>query len=195
VKHRGKILFFAGLFFTMAMGWFAFPRVLYQKTNQPLQFSHRVHTGEQAGLTCDSCHVIRADGRFTGIPGIAKCAECHATPIGSTPEEKELIEKYVTPNREIPWLVYSRQPENVYFSHVQHVKTGRLQCERCHGPHGSTERLRPYQQDRLSGYSRDIWGQNIVRNSREPWDGMEMNDCAKCHQQHGKVDSCLDCHK
>jgi menaquinone reductase, multiheme cytochrome c subunit len=195
VKNRGKLIFLAGFFVMLAAGWFGFPRMLYQKTNQPIQFSHQVHTGDKAGMTCEDCHSFQADGRFNGIPSIGKCAGCHMTLLGNSAGEKVLVEKYVATNTEIPWLVYSRQPENAYFSHVQHVRIAKIQCERCHGPHGASDTLRPYESDRLTGYSRDIWGHSLSRIHSEVWDGKKMDNCASCHEQQGVSNNCLLCHK
>ena len=102
-----------------------FPRLLYARAEQPLRFSHKTHASEQAGLGCADCHPIAEDGRFAGIPRVDNCAACHAEPQGETTDEKRLVEEYVKPAREIPWLVYSRQPENVRFPHAVHVKRAR----------------------------------------------------------------------
>jgi hypothetical protein len=179
----------------LALGWVAFPRALYRKIDQPVQFSHRIHTGEKVGLTCDGCHTFADDGRFAGIPVIEQCSSCHSSAQGTTPDEKVVVEEYVVPQKEIPWLVYSRQPENVHFSHAPHVKLGQLQCERCHGGHGATDSLRPFEQNRISGYSRDIWGRSISRLRNQPWEGMKMDDCARCHERRQVSAGCLDCHK
>jgi len=195
VITTGRIMFFGGLGASLAVGWLIFPALLYKHIDQPLQFSHSVHTGEAAGLPCEDCHRFGEDGRFQGIPAVSKCAECHAAALSENPEEQRLVETYVTPNVEIPWLVYSRQPENVFFSHIHHVKLAGLECERCHGPHGKTDNLRPLEVNRISGYSRDIWGRSISRVRMQPWEGMKMDDCAGCHAKQGVVDSCLDCHK
>ena len=58
--------------------------------------------------------------------------------MGTTAAEKNFIDRYVTPNREPQWLSYARQPENVYFSHIAHVKLGQVKCEQCHGNEGGT---------------------------------------------------------
>ncbi len=195
MKIRGIFPFFAGMVLMMGVGWMAFPRVLYRKIDQPVQFSHRIHTGEKVGLTCDGCHTFGEDGRFAGIPVVEQCSGCHSSVQGSTPDEKVVVEKYVTPKKEIPWLVYARQPENVHFSHAPHVKLGKLQCERCHGAHGTTDSLRPYEENRISGYSRDIWGRSISRVRNQPWEGMKMDDCARCHERQQVSAGCLDCHK
>ena len=107
---------------------------------------------------------------------------------GSSVAEKNFIERFVTPQREPEWLVYARQPENVYFSHITHVKRGNLKCEQCHGGQGTSNTLPPFQQDRISGYSRDIWG-----HAGRP--AMTMDACVACHRQSHLEHSCLDCHK
>jgi hypothetical protein len=62
--------------------------------------------------------------------------------------------------------------------------------------------LRPYQYNRISRYSRDIWGHNIAGIKRNSWDRMKMNDCSRCHVQEnvsqGSVQTlrggCFVCH-
>lgn len=197
MKHSGKISFFAGFAAMLVAGWVGFPRLLYRSMPQPLSFSHTAHTGEKAGMKCEDCHELRADGSFSGIPALEKCSGCHAAPMTETAAEKTLIEKYVTPNREIPWLVYSRQPDNVYFSHANHIRLAKLGCKQCHGDHETSSTLRPYQEDRITGYSKDIWGSSISRISfgKGRRDGMRMDDCIACHREHKVADSCLACHK
>ena len=146
-------------------------------------------------MSCEDCHGFGPDGRFAGIPPVARCAECHQEPLGTTREEKILVEEYVRTGREIPWLVYARQPDNVSFSHAVHVKRGGLSCERCHGPHGASDRLPPYEGNRISGYSRSIWGHSLARAGLAAWEGKKMTDCDACHHRLGRRDSCLDCHK
>ncbi len=191
----GKLSFIAGLAVSMALGWYAFPHVLYQRVDQPLRFSHKVHQ-TTAGMACDDCHSILASGRFSAIPGISKCAECHAAPVGETKDEKLLVANYVTPNREIPWKVYSRQPDNVYFSHANHIKLGKLACERCHNDHGKTDTLRPYEFDPISGYSRDLGESKFLRGAAfKTRTSMKMDDCSACHHERNVHTGCLDCHK
>jgi hypothetical protein len=195
VKWSGQLPFAAGVAAALAAGWLAFPRFLYESSHQPLQFSHKVHTGEKAGLSCDSCHSLGEDGRFNGIPGIEQCSPCHEQPQGTTADEKLFVETYVTPNREVPWLVYARQPDHVYFPHAAHVKLAGISCERCHGSHGSSDTLRPHFRNRISGYSRDIWGASLSRLRLRAGEGMKMDDCAGCHAEKRVEAGCLDCHK
>ncbi len=193
--YAGRAIFLAGMVTTLAAGWFGFPHVLYRKIDQPIQFSHRLHTGEQVGLACDGCHSLKDDGSFSGIPKVEQCATCHAQPQGATSDEKKLVADYITPGREIPWLVYARQPENVHFSHAAHLKLAKIECERCHGPHGRSDSLRAFEMDRISGYSREIRGRKISGIRTRPWDEMKMTDCARCHAERGVSNNCLDCHK
>ncbi len=174
--------FAAGALLVLAAGWTAFPRAIYRSTAQPVNFSHRVHA-DKAGQKCDDCHSFRADGSFAGVPALDKCSACHAAAMGTTAEEKAFIDRYVTPNREPQWLVYARQPENVYFSHITHVKQAGMKCETCHGNQGTGDGLPAYQQDRISGYSREVW------------QTMKMDNCVDCHRKQGLTQSCLDCHK
>lgn len=190
----GAVVFAVGLTAGLGLGWWVFPRLLYQRVEQPLQFSHLAHT-EGAGMACADCHGFDEQGRFAGIPGVETCATCHESTLGDSPSEKRLVEEFVAPKREIPWFSYARQPDNAWFPHVQHVQRAQLACERCHGAHGGSATLRPFERNRINGYSRDVWGQHISGVSSEPWDGMKMADCSGCHRQRGVVESCQDCHK
>jgi hypothetical protein len=184
-----------GFVVMLAMGWWVFPLLLYTSEAQPAQFSHKVHAGEQVGLPCESCHEFAEDGQFKGIPSVLKCAECHSSQLGTTEGERILVEEFVTPNKEIPWKVYSRQPDNAYFPHGPHVKLAALSCEGCHGSHGESTHLRVFQANRISGYSRDIWGPSISGIPSNTWEGMKMDRCVRCHAEHKRTDSCIDCHK
>ncbi len=195
MRHRSLLTFGAGFAATLAFGWLAFPHALYRKLDQPLQFSHRLHTGDKVGLACDECHALAADGRFSGIPRVEKCAACHAEPQGKTADEQRLVAEYVKPGREVAWRVYARQPQNVHFPHAPHLRLADLKCERCHGPHGGTDSLRPFEPNRVSGYSRDVWGRSMTRLARAGWEGMKMDDCSRCHRQRAVKESCLTCHK
>jgi len=192
---RRNLFIVAGVLAGLGAGWAGFPRAIYNSRPQPVDFSHKIHA-DKAGAKCEDCHAFREDGSFAGIPTLEKCAGCHAAPMGDTAAEKNFIAAYVTPGKEPQWLSYARQPENVYFSHASHVKRAGLQCAACHGNEGSANHLRPYEQDRVSGYSRDIWG----------WQGrpgMKMDDCVDCHRRSARKGSgalagersCLDCHK
>jgi hypothetical protein len=192
---RGHRWFFLGSVLALAAGWGAFPLALYRSEQQPLQFSHRTHTGESLGLECAYCHGFQDDGRFTGIPETARCIECHASMLGQTEEERLLVTEYTEPGRAIPWRIYARQPDNVWFPHAAHVLRAELPCSSCHGDHGESETLQPLETNRISGYSRNVWGPRIGGSFWGPPQGMKMDRCITCHEQQGRHDGCIACHR
>ena len=182
------ILFFiAGLVVSLIIGWVVFPKVLYSQKTQPIDFNHALHMRE-VGDGCQSCHFFREDGSFSGIPKLAACTQCHEDVMGETEEEAKFVAEYVAKNREVPWLVYSRQPPCVYFSHVAHVVVAKNDCVTCHGHIGESEHLPVYEENRITGYSRNIWGYNMAGFKKNSWDRMKMDDCAACHAEN-KFDS------
>jgi hypothetical protein len=196
------LFFFVGLVASLIVGWILFPKVLYSQKKQPIDFNHTLHAG-LVGNGCESCHFFREDGSYSGVPGLAQCIECHEDVQGSDPEETRFVEQYVKKGIEVPWLVYARQPDCVFFSHAAHVKSAKMECATCHGPIGESEHMKPYQQNRITGYSRDIWGENIGGFKKNSWDRMKMDDCSDCHQKKkvmlGSVqtqkEGCFVCHK
>ena len=196
------ILFFIlGLIASLLVGWVAFPTLLYSQKKQPIDFNHALHNG-LVDNGCESCHFFREDGSYAGAPKLAQCIECHEEANSEDPEEIRFVEEYVKKEREVPWLVYSRQPPCVFFSHAAHVKAAGMDCVTCHGHIGESETLKVYEENRITGISRDIWGRNIAGIKRNSWDRMKMDDCADCHAQArmsgGSVqtqrDGCLVCH-
>jgi len=177
------ILFFLlGLIASLIVGWIIFPQVLYSQKKQPVDFNHLLHNDEVAD-GCESCHFFRDDGTFSGVPKLSQCIDCHEEVNGEDPEEAKFVNEYVAKEREVPWLIYSRQPANVFFSHAAHVKMAEMECVTCHGDIGESENLKVYEENRISGYSRDIWGKNIAGFKRNTWDRMKMDDCSECHQK------------
>jgi hypothetical protein len=195
------LFFLIGLALSMVVGWTIFPKALYSQKTQPIDFNHKLHLEQVDG--CESCHFFRDDGSFSGSPRLAQCTGCHSDVMGEGENEKRFIEDFVNKEREVPWLKYSRQPDCVFFSHAAHIHGAKLDCKTCHGEIGESTSLKPYQENRITGYSRDIWGQNIAGIKRNSWDRMKMDDCAACHSTAGIHDSsvqtgkdaCFVCHK
>ena len=196
------LFFILGLVASLVLGWVIFPQLLYSQKEQPVQFNHVLHN-ELVEDGCESCHFFREDGTYSGVPKLAQCIDCHEEVQGESAEEEKFVNEYVLKGREVPWLVYSRQPDCVFFSHVAHVKMGQMDCVTCHGHIGESESLKPYEVNRISGYSRDIWGKNISGITFNSWDSMKMSDCSECHVRNnvnqGSVQTlrggCFVCHK
>lgn len=175
------ILFFIlGLAASLVVGWIIFPKLIYSQKKQPIDFNHRLHVAE-VEESCESCHFFREDGSFSGVPKLAQCIECHEEVQGVDPEEEKFVNEHVLKEREVPWLIYSRQPDSVFFSHAAHIKNADMDCVTCHGHIGESEHARVYEENRLTKVSRDIWGKNIGGFKKNSWDRMKMDDCAECH--------------
>jgi hypothetical protein len=78
-----------------------------------------------------------------------------------------------------------------------------MDCKTCHGDIGESDHLKVYEENRITGYSRDIWGKNMIGLKKNTWDRMKMDDCAECHMKEnvrqGSVQTlkggCFVCHK
>jgi menaquinone reductase, multiheme cytochrome c subunit len=175
------ILFFIlGLFASLILGWIIFPKFLYSQKKQPIDFNHVVHVAE-VDNGCESCHFFRKDGTYSGVPKLEQCIGCHEEIQGISLDEIKFFEDYVSKGREVPWLIYSRQPDCVFFSHAAHVKIAGMDCVTCHGHIGESKSLKIYEENRITGYSRDIWGKSIAGFKKNTWDRMKMDDCSECH--------------
>ena len=196
------LFFIIGLVASLVLGWVIFPQLLYSKKKQPIDFNHALHN-ELVEESCESCHFFREDGTYSGVPKLAQCIDCHEEVNGEDPEEEKFVTQFVAKGREVPWLVYARQPDCVFFSHIAHVKMGEMDCVTCHGHIGESESLKIYESNRITGYSRDIWGKNIAGIKWNSWDRAKMNDCSNCHRRNnvnqGSVQTgrggCFVCHK
>lgn len=184
-KSKGTWIFFwVGVAASLVLGWLIFPGLIHSTKNQPVAYSHVKHGEAGAGLQCEECHFFRDDGSYAGIPPLAKCMECHESPQGDTKAEADFIklaEKLTAENKNIPWLIYSKQPDNVYFSHGAHVKMAKLKCEECHKlVGGKTDKNPPFKYKWISGYAPEV---------------MMMETCEACHQKKGASNACFVCHK
>ncbi len=192
--------FIIGLVAAAIFGWIIFPELMLEEKKQPIAFNHVIHI-EGAGMTCEDCHYLREDGTFSGVPTTESCASCHASAITESPEEARFIAEYVDEGVEIKdkWLIYQKQPDNVYFSHAAHnfetctmchedlYATPQDLCNACHLDVGSTTTPPIHRENRLSGYSEET---------------MMMPTCEACHANPGHYDgvtrasnACFTCHK
>jgi hypothetical protein len=169
--------FVVGLIGALIVGWWLFPPLLYSKKLQPVRFSHVVHV-EDGGMACSDCHFNREDGSFSGIPNTGKCAECHAEPMGEDPEELRFVEEYVATGKQVEWVRYQVQPDNVFFSHAAHSveacgschpefeENPRELCNKCHPDVGGSDSAPAAQVNRITGYTSMT---------------MKMWQCERCH--------------
>lgn len=125
---------------------------------QPIYYSHKVHAGTNQ-INCLYCHSGAQDSKFSNIPSVNVCMNCHksinkyegpdvlthedGTAVNGTAEIQKLYEyagwnpatkKYDKPGKPIEWVKIHSLPDHVYFNHSQHVKVGKQQCQTCHGP-------------------------------------------------------------
>ncbi len=204
-KGLPTLFFFIGFIISLVVGWVVFPAILYSSKKQPVDFNHVIHM-ELVDNGCESCHFFREDGTFSGAPRLAQCVDCHEDIQTESENEKVFVETYVSNGIEVPWYIYAKQPDCVFFSHAAHVKLANMDCVTCHGHIGESTSLREYEENVLTGYSRDIWGAklwNMLTLKKEPWERMKMDDCAECHLEktgrktsiQTQKDGCLVCHK
>ncbi|HMB32161.1 MAG TPA: cytochrome C, partial [Desulfohalobiaceae bacterium] len=97
--------------------------------------------------------------------------------LTGTPSEKILLNEYIKKERQVPWKIYQKQPDNVYFSHAAHQE---YKCIQCHPDIGHSESLPPVYKNKLTGYTKQT---------------MTMDTCEKCHAQNGASNGCYVCHK
>ncbi|MFO8033397.1 MAG: menaquinone reductase multiheme cytochrome c subunit QrcA [Desulfohalobiaceae bacterium] len=174
-KLGGPIPFLLGLAAALVLGWGIYPHIIYSQQEQPVQFSHQVHKDQ--GLDCESCHSYRSDGSYAGVPSLEDCTMCHYDVLSGLPHEEKFVEDYVQQEKEVPWKVYQKQPDNVYFSHIAHQD---FECNECHLDLEDAENLPPLSQNRLTGYNQET---------------MKMKECESCHADHQASNACYVCHK
>jgi hypothetical protein len=175
----GWILFFISFAGALFVGWGVFPQILFSTNPQPINYNHALHQ-EEAGLSCEDCHFFREDGTYAGKPKLASCVECHEEAQGETEDEARLVSEFVEPEKEIPWISYTRQPDNVFFSHAAHVKMAEMACTECHRDVEKETKAPPVRINRLTGYPSEI---------------MKMYVCEDCHAQENVSNACDVCHK
>jgi len=118
--------------------------------DQPIKFSHKVHSGQNQ-TDCNYCHYSARSSKTAGIPPGNVCLNCHflvrtGTRSGVT-EINKVISAYDS-GTPVEWIRIYRLPDFVFFSHAQHVTAGELACEACHGDVKSMDRI--YQETDLS---------------------------------------------
>jgi len=126
---------------------------------QPIYYSHKVHAGINQ-INCLYCHGGAWESKHATIPSVNICMNCHkaigdytkgpklydenGNEINGTAEIAKLYKAAgfdpKNPNKwdpaaakPIEWIKIHNLPDHVYFNHSQHVRTGKVQCQSCHG--------------------------------------------------------------
>ena len=89
---------------------------------QPLQFSHAHHVGDD-GIDCRYCHTSVETSSFAGIPPTKTCMNCHSQIFANSPFLEPVRESFRT-GRSIQWTRVHDLPDFVYFNHSIHVHKG-----------------------------------------------------------------------
>jgi cytochrome c551/c552 len=182
------LLFFvvAGYYFSKAA--IGFQRQKDYQPEQPIFYSHKVHAGINQ-INCLYCHGNAWESRSAAIPSVNVCMNCHKTiqsyekgpdlyrengeKVNGTAEIAKLY-KYAgfdpskadswdpTKAKPIEWTKIHNLPDHVFFSHAQHVRAGKVQCQTCHG---------------------DITAMDEVKQASD----LSMGWCINCHRE-TKVD-------
>ncbi|MBI4579636.1 MAG: cytochrome c3 family protein [Planctomycetes bacterium] len=133
---------------------------------QPLAFSHRTHSGENA-IPCLYCHAYARLGPAAGVPSVERCVGCHITAAKDHVDVVKLMEHWEK-KEPIRWVRVHHLPEYVRFNHKRHVVAG-VQCQVCHG---EVQRM----------------------DAAVQVSDMTMGWCLSCHEERGASIDCLTCH-
>ncbi|WP_250645495.1 cytochrome c3 family protein [Salidesulfovibrio onnuriiensis] len=184
------------------------------------------YAGFPTNAQCAECHavdepevVVEAIRGVVGEDG--KLEDILKLPVDDMPEELtglvqsgeeagvkaelDYLVKFAIQGKEVPWLNYQFQPDNVLFSHKAHEgltfemlkekhvdlsgvvdekvleEGGDYNCSLCHLKGIETNDTPPaFQRNVLTTYSKMT---------------MKMWQCEKCHAQMGQVNACYTCHK
>jgi mono/diheme cytochrome c family protein len=124
---------------------------------QPIFYSHKVHAGTNQ-ISCLYCHGGAWESKQASVPSLNVCMNCHAAindykgeklyretgeEVDGTAEIQKLFDhtgydpkagKYTKPGTPVEWTKIHNLPDHVFFSHAQHIRAGKVQCQTCHGP-------------------------------------------------------------
>jgi quinate dehydrogenase (quinone) len=132
---------------------------------QPVPFSHKVHGN--AGLKCDSCHQLTADGKQMRIPNVAQCMACHQAVAKDRPAIRKLAGLQKA-GGSISWVRVYQLPDFAFFSHQKHIDA-KVDCAVCHGM---------------------VRNMDAMRQAKD----VSMMSCVNCHNLRKATVSCGQCH-
>lgn len=134
---------------------------------QPINFSHKIHAGDHE-IDCKYCHSSVEVSKQASVPAVSTCMNCHSYIDASkkyngqvSPEIQKIRTAYET-NTPIKWIRIHNLPDHAYFNHSQHVSVGKVECQACHGPIETMDKV-------------------------EQHSSLQMGWCVNCHRE-SKVD-------
>jgi cytochrome c551/c552 len=159
-KGNKKLLAICLLIFAIwgsVSGWYALSTIgITQgyKPEQPIKFSHKLHAGDN-GIQCLYCHTGAENSKHANIPSVNVCMNCHKYIKEGPNYGKEEISKiyaavgwdgsaYTGAQKPVQWVRVHNLPDLAYFNHSQHVKVGKIECQKCHG---EVEKMEVLKQD------------------------------------------------
>ena len=166
------------------------------KPEQPIEFSHKIHAGEQ-GIDCNYCHSSARKSKHAGIPSANVCMNCHANIVeGPNTGTKEIAKIYEAvgydvdsrtykegyEEKPIKWVRVHDLPDLSYFNHSQHVVAGNIECQDCHGPVEEMDVV--YQKEKLTMG----WCINCHRDTKIDLDNPYYHEYNDWVEKHKKVD-------
>ncbi len=162
-------VFYTGLIILLVIGFMYFFYVWPARNigpEQPIPFSHRVHSGVKA-IQCQFCHPYVGRSIHPGLPPVEKCLYCHNYIIANHPWIRKEHE-YFNTQTPTPWKKVFYVPEHVLFNHQRHIKK-EIECTKCHG--------------------------QIETMDRIPAKRFKMKFCIECHKENNANLGCwLACH-
>jgi cytochrome c551/c552 len=150
---------------------------------QPIFYSHKVHAGTNQ-ISCLYCHGNAWESRHAAVPPLNVCMNCHTAineykgeklfrengeEVDGTAEIQKLYSytgydpqagKYTEPGKPVEWIKIHNLPDHVFFSHAQHIRAGKVQCQTCHGPIQEMNEVRQFAPLSMG------WCVNCHRNSK-----------------------------
>jgi len=127
----------------LAVNAVAFGRSTNYSPDQPVKFSHAVHSGQNK-TDCNYCHYSARSGKSAGIPPGNVCLNCHFLVRSGTRSGVTEINKVIMAFdslKPVEWVRIYKLPDFVFFAHAQHVTAGQIACEACHGDVKTMDRL------------------------------------------------------
>src|SRR5258708_1604325 len=152
------LLFVVGGYFTI-QGAIGLGRTKDYQPEQPIFYSHKVHAGINQ-ISCLYCHGNAWESKHATVPPLNVCINRHpptnhytqgpklyredGSEVDGTAEIQKLYSytgydpktgRYNTEHaKPVEWTKIHNLPDHVFFSHAQHIRAGKVQCQTCHGP-------------------------------------------------------------